>query len=142
MMEHKSPPNWVVGRADCSLDMMFGALHEIVKRDVAAFNELYERKRQGRTFRIIDNTEGCFAKFKVELEKDVEFPPGVLFTLEPSAIRINGGGVQFFARPYWDGERCRLRMNDGDDYEVWEISQEALINLFFGHFEDKSRSGE
>ena len=132
MIEHKPPPNWVVGRADCNLDMTFEALHEIVKRDVAAFNGLYERKRQGRTFRVLDNTEGCRAKFKVEPEADVDHPPHVLFTLEKTAIRINGGGVQFFVRPLWDGERCRLRRNDDADYEVWEISQAALANLFFG----------
>ena len=132
MIEHKPPPNWVVGRADCNLDMTFEALHEIVKRDVAAFNGLYERKRQGRTFRVHDSTEDCRAEFKVEQEADAEHPPHVLFTLEKTAIRINGGGVQFFVRPLWDGERCYLRRGGDANYEVWEISQAALENLFFG----------
>ena len=132
MIEHKPPPNWVVGRSGCSLDMTFDALHEIVKRDVAAFNGLYERKRRGRIFRVVDNTEGCYPKFKVEQETDVERPPHVLFSVENTAIRVNGGGVQFYVRPKWDGERCRLCRNDDADYEVWQISQAALENLFFG----------
>ena len=81
---------------------------------------------------MLDNTEGCLAKFKVEQEADVDHPPQVLFTLEKTAIRINSGGVQFFVRPLWDDERCRLRRNDDADCEVWQISQAALEILFFG----------
>lgn len=134
MIDHNPPPNWVVGRADCNLNMTFQALHEIVRRDVDTFNSLYERKRRGRTFGVSDHTDGCSPKFIVEQEVDSPKPPQVMFSLEPTAIRINGGGVQFFVRPRWDGERCRFSRNneDGVYYEVWEISQAALENLFFG----------
>lgn len=132
MMNHQPPPNWVLGRAECNLSMTFESLHEIAKRDVEAFNGLYERYRQGRTFKVVDNTEGCLPKFQVEQEADIENPPCVLFTLSRTAIRVNGGGVQFFIRPQWDGEKCRMHVNDEQDaHELWEISQRALSNLFF-----------
>ena len=132
MMNHESPPNWVRGRADCNIDMKFEALAQIVERDVTEFNGLYERHRQGRTCQVQASTEGCRPQFRVELDADVANPPNVLFSLGPTAIRVNGGGVQFYIRPRWDGQRCRMYLNDKEAIELWEISQTALENLFFG----------
>ena len=56
----------------------------------------------------------------------------VRFELAPTAIRVNGGGRQFFVRPRWDGKRCRMHLNDSaGSLELWEISQHALSGLFF-----------
>ena len=132
MLNHQPPPNWVRGRADCNLDMTFEALHEIVKRDVEEFNGLPKSKRRGRTFRVCDNTEGCVPKFMVAPE--CEGPARVIFSLEETAIRINGGGVHFYVRPRWDGTRCRMHVNDDKrPSEIWELGQAALEVLFFAH---------
>ena len=52
MMNYSQPPNWVKGQADCSLDLMFEALIQIVTRDVDEANRLYAEGRSKRRFRI------------------------------------------------------------------------------------------
>ena len=130
MMDHREPPNWVKGYADCNLDMTFEALRQIVRRDVEQFNDLYAR-RQGRSFRVDENTDGCAPFFRVKSDADMKTPPEVRFSLEHTSIRVNGGGHSFFVRPEWDGQRCRLMINYDHPAEPWQISQRALSRMFF-----------
>ena len=137
MMDHSKPANWVRGRADCRLGMKFQALVQILERDVEEFNGLPADQRRKRSFRIVSNGEGTHPIVRVE-EATFDGPdnrPSVSFTVSDVAIRVNGGGVQFYVKPVWNSESraCRLHI-DGIDtpYEAWEISQQALTNLFFG----------
>ena len=136
-MDYSKPPNWVRGRADCRLDMKFQALVQIVERDVKEFNSLTSDKRHKRSFLIASNDEGPYPIVRVE-EFNFDGPgdlPSVSFTMSDVAIRVNGGGVQFYAKPAWDfkSSECRLHIDGGHiPYEAWEISQQALSNLFFG----------
>ena len=136
MMNHQSPPNWVKGRADCSLDLTFDALAQIVERDVKEANELPLNRHVGRSFRFETCDEGTRTMLRVEQTSPItgDIRPQVGFEKYSSYIMVNGGGVQFSVRPRWDegAQRCRLFIRDDDRaYEVWEISQRALIKLFF-----------
>ena len=127
MLNHQPPPNWVLGRAECNLRMTFEALSQIVERDVAEANKLFE----DRQFQLERCGEGVRPLMYVS-ERGATEGIGVRFEVSETAIRINGGGVQFYVRPRWDGRRCRMHINDGDRaYELWEISQNSLSNLFF-----------
>lgn len=132
MLDHQPPPEWVRGRAECNLDMIFDALHQIVQRDVKQFNELYDRQRQGRRFQVHENGGGCDPSFRVVLDADMDRPPQVVFRLSRSAILINGGGQIFNVRPEWDGKRCRQSVGERSYSEPWEISQLALAGFLFG----------
>ena len=107
--------------------MTFEALSQIVERDVAEANKVFN----DRNFRIEHCNEGTRPMMYVS-EPGAAEGVGVKFEVSETAIRINGGGVQFFVRPRWDGNRCRMHINDESRaYELWEISQTALGNLFF-----------
>ena len=117
--------------------MTFQALVQIVERDVEEFNRLPSDQRLNRSFCIVANDEGVYPIVRVEEANfgESENHPSVSFTLSEAAIRVNGGGVQFYAKPVWNYKirACRLHVRDSDTpYEAWEISQQALTNLFFG----------
>ena len=136
-MDYSKPPNWVRGRADCRLDMKFQELMQIVERDVGEFNSLPSYQRSNRSFRIASYDEGSYPIVRVEEANfdGSENLPSVSFNLSDAAIRVNGGGVQFYAKPVWNPESsaCRLHIDGGDTpYKAWEISQYALSTLFFG----------
>ena len=44
MIEHREPPNWVLGRSECTLNMTFEALVQIVNRDVDEANKAIEEE--------------------------------------------------------------------------------------------------
>ena len=58
MTDEESPPNWVLDRARCSLDLTFDALVEIVERDVQQMNSLPAKIRNGDQFCIERNGDG------------------------------------------------------------------------------------
>ena len=117
--------------------MKFQALAQILERDVEEFNGLPANQRRKRSFRIVSNGEGTHPILRVE-EATFDGPgnfPSVSFTMSDAAIRVNGGGVQFYVKPVWNSESsaCRLHIDGGDTpHEAWEISQYALSTLFFG----------
>ena len=127
MLNHQPPPNWVLGRAECNLRMTFEVLSEIVERDVEQANKVLGNHQ----FRIERCTEGVRPRLFVS-ERGAEKGIGVRFEMSETAIRINGGGVQFYIRAQSDGTKCRMHINDESHaHELWEISQRALGNLFF-----------
>lgn len=132
MIEHREPPNWVLGRAECTLAMTFEALTQIVERDVNEANKAIE----GRTFEFEQCTEGMRPFVRVS-EKGTDKAIDISIT-NTNAIRVSGAGVKpgFYVRPRWDGKRCRLYVRDDDPQELWQISQVVLENLFFGDLSD------
>ena len=120
-------PNWVRGRAECNLRMTFDALSQIVERDVEEANKVF----RDRQFKCEQSEKGIRPLMYVS-EVGADEGVGVEFKMSKTAIRINGGGVQFFIRPRWDGHECQMHINDEPHaHELWEISQRALIRLFF-----------
>ena len=117
--------------------MKFQALAQILERDVDEFNSLPADQRRKRSFRIVSNSEGTHPIVLVE-ESTFDGPdnrPSVSFTMSDVAISVNGGGVQFSVKLVWNSRinACQLHVGDEDTpHEAWEISQKALINLFFG----------
>ena len=134
MLNYDHPPNWVRGRADCRLDLIFEALKQIIERDIAEFNKLESMKREGRKFELHANDEGTKPILRVGQMGDSS-GPSLGIEMSRVAIRINGGGQQFFVKPRWSesSSKCQLYINSEDrPYEVWEISQRALSGMFFG----------
>ena len=76
--------------------MTFEVLSEIVERDVEQANKVLG----DRQFRIERCTEGVRPRLFVS-ERGAEKGIGVQFEMSETAIRINGGGVQFYIRPGW-----------------------------------------
>ena len=134
MLNYDQPPNWVRGRADCRLDLIFEALKQIVERDIGEFNKLEPAIRKNREFELHANDDGTRPILRVE-QVGNSTGPSLGIEMSDAAIRINGGGVQFYVKPQWSAasSKCQLYI-DGKDgpYEVWEISQAALGGLFFG----------
>ena len=132
MLNYGPPLNWVPARADCRLDLTFQELRRLIERDVHEFNKLPTHSRANRTFRIASDNTGTRVE---QVTEGRDNQPHVIFTMSTAAIRVNGGGVQFYVKPRWTGSTCDLFVNDNDGpYKVWEISQMALSNLFFGQF--------
>lgn len=139
MIDHKPPPNWVVERAKCNLDLTFEALAEVVKRDVDEMNQLSPKRRRNYEFSFEQNGEGVTPRLRVirypEGEPDADGALYVTFEKSTSAIRIVQApdGTAFLASPTWveSTSSCRLQI-DGEGFQVWEISQRFLGPLFFG----------
>ena len=127
MIEHREPPNWVLGRAKCTLLVRFEALAQIVKRDVAEANKAIEM----RDFVYEDCTEGTRPFMRIS-ERGTDKAVNIAIA-ETNTIRVSGAGIApgFHVRPRWDGKQCRMYLRDKEPYELWEISQAALENLFF-----------
>ena len=127
MLNHEAPPNWVKGRAECNLHMTFEVLMQIVERDVAEANKIFS----DRQFTHELSCDGTRPIMYVSLVGDAG--PGVRFELTDTCIRITGGGVHLVVRPHWDGKRCRLYVHPEEQRASapWEISQQALNNMFF-----------
>ena len=87
MMNHQSPPNWVKGRADCSLDLTFEALAQIVERDVKEANELPSNLHAGRSFRFEKCDEGTRTILRVEQTSPItgDNRPQVVFEMYHSS---------------------------------------------------------
>ena len=134
MMNYTKPPNWVRGRADCSVEMIFEALSQIVRRDVEEANKLESSKRRGYSFRFEASDEGTHPIFKVGNGQMGDRSQSVLFRMTDWGILIECADKQFLrAAPRWDVDsmKCRLSVEDVF-HDPWEISQEALTPLFFG----------
>ena len=135
-MNPNGPPSWVAGRADCRLDFKFEALREIVERDVEEFNGLPQEKRGQKVFKFIPGDEGVHPWFIVE---GVGAPGKIKFKLFEDFILVTHGFVpheesESRIRPAWNAVKreCRLLADDDKQtYEVWEISQRVLEDLFF-----------
>ena len=130
MLNYDQPPNWVKGRADCRLDLMFEALKQIIERDIKEFNDLPEFSVKTAN---LNCTPTMRAPTLLKIEQ-VGNPSKANLHLEMSsaAIRI-GGGNQFYDQfgtkmPESAPSTCG---KDGP-HETWQISQSALSNLFFG----------
>ena len=134
MINFSAPPNWVRLRADCNLELTFEALLQIVKRDVDEANKLKLNDREF-SFHVDENGITPIAQVTQAKPLTSARSPFVRFELETHLIRAIGTGVRFYVRAEWNEEQaaCKLYVDDQNEaYELWEISQKALIRMFFG----------
>ena len=131
--------NWVVARANCTLQDSFDELLKAVNEDVDRFNRLNSDKRQARLFCVEHCPSGGFGVYRAAYAKgqhlmktDVDdfvhikcTPCGI------TACRTNGDPISVI--PSWNEEAmtCDLRVND-EVLSSWRISQRILGDFLFG----------
>lgn len=147
-----TPPNWVKAREDCSIELAFEALRQIVKRDVEEANKLKRTREKKYEFKFHYENGGINRMFKVErvyFEAQIQAPdlPSVGFELQSDKKRIKVCSDKeryrllpnFLLSQEWDETKQECKMfrscdnprNNKNQIKLWEASQEALSVLFF-----------
>ena len=91
--------NWVLARANCTLDGMFDELTSVMESDIREFNGLSPKRRFERMFdsRLIQDS--AFEVYRVSPN-----PAGELVRMSTSGILVQKSGVwrvhQGYARPW------------------------------------------
>ena len=140
--EHTPPPNWVVERAKCRIELTFEALVQIVERDVSEMNDLPMSRRRGYRFEVEINGEGLRPLLRVRRCLDSDTDRGdertVTFECFDDWIGIKASGKNpRRASLKWHNASasCRLFVDLKElkdrPFEVWELSQEYLGPIFF-----------
>lgn len=133
-MVHQQPPNWVAERAKCRIDIIFDALSQVVKRDVAEFNNLVPSLRHQRTA-VVRNGDGTHPMIRVCRAEADGSESTLTFTQEKTHIAVLAPDYNQMLRPDWVGNppSCLLldRRTDAQ-YKVWEVSRDALGFFLFG----------
>ena len=138
MIHNQEPPNWVVERAKCNLELIFDALCQVLERDVDAMNAVPERQRLGRQFQLEVNADGTRPIALVtqvhSTDSLVKQKAYARFESRKTAISIQASSLSQLALALvrWDerARACKLYVGD-DRYEVWELSQWVLGPIFF-----------
>ena len=137
-----STPDWVAKRAQCEIDPIFEDLCMTIRRDVSRMNGLSIEKRREFIFDIKSegNEKLLVLRFpEFAKEKNKNNTDTVTFTKTDVGIDIKylseNGWYTLTAVPLWNDETltCVLRFNESL-YQIWEISQKALVYFFFGGF--------
>ena len=137
----KPAVNWVAERSQCNVDMALSALAEIVKRDVAEANRLYDSEDPNARRFEIEHAKDHFKVKRLAPPNSFGSPtPFILFQKNDELIEVysNSGNpfnepvLEFKVKPVWDVDAgvCRLKA-DNETRESWQISQRALDSLFF-----------
>ena len=122
--------HWVRQRSECTLDLTFKALWDLVQRDVREINEADVEKRCHSTFKVEQITGGSHPIFRVQR---LPIDQSVFFHHHPTAIAIEKDGkIQFKVTPKWNDEeaQCDLFIED-KPYKLWQVNENALSDLFF-----------
>jgi len=118
--------DWVTARSVCSLNRVFQTLYEVIDSDVKTANGL---RLQGVGF----HASFQHKKVVVTREENDDAVRAVVFELTPVSIVVREGKSKelFSAKPRLsDTGECMLEV-DGQLYQLWQISQKALEDLFF-----------
>ena len=136
MMDHKPPPHWVTERGNCTVDLMFEALTDVVERDIADANELHADSRHASKFGIEKELSGPNAYVRVKRYPEGE--PGnlsgtVTFEKRRCVIKVHlPGDRSFKVTPMWNDKTSACTpCIDEVPTEVWRISQKALSAFIF-----------
>jgi hypothetical protein len=127
MVEESANFDWVTARSQCSTAVLFEQLKQQVKDDVATRKALLpEMAHYG--FRFISTSNRSFSV----LVEGNKIHDTVYFECKPQEIGIFcNDELLYNAVPSLDSEgHCKLRIND-QQYELWQVRQMALENLFF-----------
>ncbi len=125
MREYQS---WVKKRAECDLDLIFRMLRQIVEDDVAAMNDLPERKRRGCRFKLVEGHQGTHPILSVQRFRRDGDVKSVLFEQAEDFIHTEAGCIH----AVWDDETetCELVMGD-KRYTPEQVSELVLSPLLW-----------
>lgn len=119
--------DWVKARSACSSKRVFETLYEVVESDVKSANAL---NNLAAKFHVTHHHKKIIVSRE---EEDGDAVTNIVFELSPGAITVKQGPDKplFSARPRLSetGE-CLLEV-DGTLYQLWQVSQKALEDLFF-----------
>ncbi len=134
--------NWVLARANCTLDDNLTAIIGRVKRDVQSYNALRPDKRGIRQFRVFhDNGEFVIKRMAeisdhrgTEVVEDVSYK-GDVITVQCTETAISvrrKEHLNFEIEPRWNPESqtCDLLV-DGEIHPMWRISEMIVGNFLF-----------
>ena len=133
--------NWVLARANCTLQDSFDAIKQAVDIDVGRFNKLAPDKRLGRNFLPERNDSSVV----ISRAAPATGHPGQLVKTDVTdVIRVQKEAACIWAtrESYWSIEICHQwneetltkcdLMIDGKSYTPSKISQRILGEFFFG----------
>lgn len=121
--------DWVRARANCSLLRVFNELRLGAEEDVKTVNStprptVYPHS----SFAVRSNTMGdYFVVFQAENSN-----ARIEFNCEVDHITVRNKDKEFSISLTLDHEgRCKLRVDDGEELEQWQVRRMMLENLFF-----------
>ena len=127
---------WVLRRARCNVDDIFAQLRERVEQDVVNMNSISNAKNNISSFQFIEEDKERFV-----VERDIADPhsnkEGVVFKSNLDTITVEhwlGRNVpqKFSVGCKWNEQECRCELViDDEPHEVWQVSQKALLPIFF-----------
>lgn len=131
--------DWVKARSECSLRHVFLQLAEVVDSDVKSIVRQSSREQgiSRAKFTLDRVSEDKFIVVKTWNDFGAEQGESVVFELikQGIAAKLGRAGKQLFvARPALTktGD-CKLRIEgEPEPLELWQVSQKALEDLFFG----------
>ena len=138
-----SNTNWVENRGQCSTTLGFWSLAKVVERDVQQANALPEQLRGQHTFSFERNEKSAVEPFFRVIKRHQNFPstmegPCVVFVQKLTHIEITcqghpvHGSTPIRVTPSWDAKRHQCHWwIDKTHYDLWQVSQEVLGDLFF-----------
>ena len=138
-----SARNWVLARANCTLDDNLSTLMAQVKKDIQGFNRLRSDKRGIRQFRVsFDNGEFVIERMVevtnhrgTHIVEDAEYSHDVIIVrcMESSISVGRKDHLNFEIEPRWNAQSqtCDLLV-DGEPYPLWRISEMILGEFLFG----------
>ena len=135
-------PNWVHERARCNRAGMFEALKQRVQEDVSEINRLPSVRRKRHTFDVIREPGYPDTSFSVYWHKEentnARSAGRVVFEKNTASLSFQRPHEEkILIAPRWNEAetRCDLLI-DNNKFELWEISQMALCEFFFGTIGD------
>ena len=118
------PVNWVKNRRECTIESIFlEPLLQQIQRDV---------EEAGRDFELVEGSDSFVVRLKSNKRRCVTFK-----LMETEVCVYPYEGVPFIIFEHWydNVAQCGLLLKSDEegpiDIELWQISQRALVGLFF-----------
>ena len=120
---------WVVARANCTLEWIFDEITATMESDISKFNDLPPKNRLDRLFDSDPIRDTAFKVFRVSHENDS-------ISVQKSHTCITAkraGAASFTITPRWNEETLTCDLLVGNKpHSIQQISQKILGGFFFG----------
>ena len=118
------------------MDLIFGALRDMVKRDVEEINKLDVGQRHGCTFEFQEAPPGAVNDRFAVVRRHPNYQgatQGVFFNMYPTKVEVAAPNNEtLVVIPEWDEATATCHMTVGGmKLETWQVSQKALAPFFF-----------
>lgn len=130
--------NWVLARANCTLEGIFDELTSVMESDIREFNNLSPKRRDDRIFNSSPIQDTAFEVCRVPLNavrgRMRAGQDGILVQKAGASIKVTRDrGDLLTITPRWNEETlvCDLLVG-GRPLSVSQISQRVLGNFLFG----------